>query len=68
MLESELRAAFGSAEKLIQKMEVRAIFKGITYEMLNDPKFIRAIHKVLPTLQITHDEFEAARVVQAKLF
>lgn len=68
MLESELREAFGTAEKLIQKMEVRVIFKGITYEMLNDPKFITAIRKALPTLQITHDEFEAARVVQAKLF
>lgn len=49
-------------------MEVQVIFKAITYEMLNDPKFIQAIHKAIPTLQITHDEFEAARVVQATLF
>ena len=68
MLDSDLRKSFGSAEKLIQKMEVQVIFKGITYEMLNDPKFIEAIHKAIPTLQITHDEFEAARVVQASLF
>jgi hypothetical protein len=68
MLDSDLRKSFGSAEKLIQKMEVQVIFKAITYEMLNDPKFIQAIHKAIPTLQITHDEFEAARVVQATLF
>jgi len=68
MLDSDLKKSFGSAEKLIQKMEVQVIFKAITYEMLNDPKFVQAIHKAIPTLQITHDEFEAARVVQATLF
>lgn len=68
MLQRDLRNAFGSAEKLIKKMEVSVLFKGVTFEMLKDPKFITIIHKAVPTLQITHDEFDAARAVQAKLF
>jgi hypothetical protein len=68
MLTSELRASFGAAETLIEKMEVRVLFKGITYEMLNDPEFIEAVHKAIPTIRGTHDEFEAARAVQDTLF
>ncbi len=68
MLEYELRKAFGSAEKLVQAMEVRINFKGVTYEMLKDPKFIMAIHKALPALKTTYDEFEAAPATQESLF
>ena len=40
MLDNELDRAFGSAEQLLRGMEVQVLFKGVTYEMLNDPKFV----------------------------
>jgi hypothetical protein len=68
MLGYDLRESFGTADALIQKMEIRCLFKGITYEMLKDPKFVVVVHKAIPTIRVTHDEFEAARAVQDPLF
>jgi hypothetical protein len=41
MLRSELTNAFGNSNDVFQGMEVRLIFKGVTYESLSDPKFIQ---------------------------
>lgn len=38
-LDEELRSSFGTAEKLIGKMEVRLLYKAVTYESLTDSKF-----------------------------
>lgn len=65
MLEQELKRAFGTADRLIKKMEVKLLFKGVTYEMLTDPKFLDACAKAGFDLEKLHDEFDAAKAVAA---
>ena len=60
-LEDELRTAFGTADQLVREMKVRCIFKGVTYELLNDPDFIDAATRAIPELEQFHQEFEAAK-------
>jgi hypothetical protein len=59
-LKDDLRAAFGTADRLIGEMSVRCMFKGVTYELLNDPKFVAAANGAVPELQSLHHEFHAA--------
>jgi len=42
-------------------MSVTAIFKGVTYESLNDAEFMRVASRQIPLLETLHDEFEAAK-------
>jgi hypothetical protein len=42
-------------------MSVKAIFKGITYELLSDPEFVSTAGKELRLLGVLHDEFDAAK-------
>jgi hypothetical protein len=48
VLRSELSRAFGSTENLLSEMKVNLVFKGVTYESLNDPEFISAMEKAVP--------------------
>jgi hypothetical protein len=59
-LEHVLREAFGTADQLIRGMSVRCTFKGVTYELLNEPDFIEAATRAIPELERFHQEFEAA--------
>lgn len=61
MLRSELTEAFGRADDVFHDMRVRAIFKGVTYESLSDPEFMRIAGKKIPSLDKLHDEFDAAK-------
>jgi hypothetical protein len=61
MLEAELKKAFGTARDLISKMNVKVVFKGITYELLSDPNFLEVAHKALPSFKALHNEFWVAR-------
>lgn len=61
MLQSELTDAFGHSDDVFQDMSVRAIFKGVTYEFLSDPEFMRIARDAIPLLDTLHDEFDAAR-------
>jgi hypothetical protein len=61
MLRAELARTFGKAEDILQSMEVKAIFKGVTYESLNDPEFIRVASEQIPSLDLLHDEYDAAK-------
>jgi hypothetical protein len=45
-------------------MNVKAIFKGITYELLSDPEFMRIAGKELRLPGALHDEFDAAKADQ----
>jgi hypothetical protein len=54
-------AAFGSAEKLFREMEVKLVFKGVTYESLNDPDFVNVAREKIPSLELLHEEYDAAR-------
>jgi len=60
-LDDDLRHAFGSAEKLIRNMEVRLVFKGVTYESLTNEAFLTAARAGIPNLQKMYEEFDAAR-------
>ena len=66
MLRAELAKTFGKAEDVLQDMDVKAIFKGVTYESLNDPEFIRIASEEIPSLDLLHDEYDAAKADQNK--
>jgi hypothetical protein len=61
MLRSELTEAFGRSDDLFQEMKVKAIFKGVTYESLSDPEFMRMASERIPFLDELHEEFDAAK-------
>jgi hypothetical protein len=61
MLRRELTDAFGYSDDVFQGMTVRAIFKGVTYESLNDPEFMRIASEKIPLLESLHYEFDAAK-------
>jgi hypothetical protein len=61
MLRLELRDAFGKSDDVFEDMKVKAIFKGITYELLSDPEFMRIACKEFRSRGALHDEFDAVR-------
>ena len=61
LLRSELSDAFGSSEKLFRDMEVKLVFKGVTYESLNDSEFVRVAREKIRSLDLLHEEYDAAR-------
>ena len=61
LLDRELTDAFGSVDDLIAKMNVKAVFKGVTYESLSDPEFQRIAQKAIPSFQELHIEYDAAK-------
>lgn len=63
-LKHDLRAAFGTAEQLTRDMKVRCMFKGVTYELLNDSEFIKAATQAIPELEGFHLEFDAAEAAR----
>jgi hypothetical protein len=66
MLRSELTAAFGNSDGVFEDMSVKAIFKGVTYELLSDPDFMRVASKAIPLLDDLHEEFEAAKAAKSR--
>jgi len=62
LLSEELANAFGQPEDHFQKMSCSVIFKGITYELLNDPKFLAIARKHIRGNVRLHDEYDAAKV------
>jgi hypothetical protein len=61
LLRGELGDAFGSSEKLFREMEVKLVFKGVTYESLSDPEFVRVAREKIRSLDFLHEEYDAAR-------
>lgn len=66
LLDRELSEAFGTVEDLLGGISLEVKFKGVTYEMLLDPKFKEAVLKRLPDIDNTLDEHEALRVRQER--
>lgn len=62
-LDDDLRRAFGTAEQLVKHMEVKLVFKGVTFELLTEPTFRSAAQKALPELSQLYEEFDAAKSV-----
>lgn len=67
MLDDELRRAFGTAERLVGKMEVKVHYKGVTYESLKDPAFVTVAKKAFPSLEKLLDEYKAARATEQQM-
>lgn len=63
VLDCELSDHFGTAEMNLKKINVSLIFKGVTYETLNNPKFILTVKKRMPILNL-YEEYEAAKEAQ----
>ena len=51
----------------LAKSDPDGLFKGVTYESLNDPEFMRIAGKKIPSLEVFHEEYEAARSQQGLL-
>ena len=60
-LDAELATAFGSANDVTDAMKIRVIFKGVTYESLNDPNFVDIAAKAIPSLRFLHEEYDATK-------
>lgn len=67
LLDTEVENGFGSADDLFDEMRVKLMFKGVTYESLNDPKFIETATRAIPSLKFLHEEYVAARASQEQL-
>ena len=67
VLDCELSDHFGSTERNLKKIDVSLIFKGVTYETLNNPEFVKTVKKRMPILKL-YEEFEAAKEAQQSLF
>ncbi|HZP33638.1 MAG TPA: hypothetical protein VFB23_09790 [Candidatus Acidoferrales bacterium] len=61
LLDTELKSAFGSVADIFQEMKVNVAYKGVTYELLMDPDFIKKAQAKMPGLKVLHEEFDAAQ-------
>ena len=57
LLNSEIEKAFEDAKKVVSKMNVTAIPKGITYDLLHKKEFLAAVGKMVPAMKSLHTEF-----------
>jgi hypothetical protein len=60
LLDAELKSAFGSVADIFQEMKVNVAYKGVTYELLKDPDFIKTAKVKMPGLKVLFEEFLAA--------
>lgn len=60
-LDAELATAFGNANDVTDAMKIRVVFKGVTYESLNDPNFVDIAAKAIPSLRFLHEEYDATK-------
>lgn len=67
ILDCELAEQFGSAEENLKQIDISLIFKGVTYETLNNPEFVKIVKKKMPILKL-YEEYDAAKESRQKLF
>ena len=62
-LKSELAKVFPKSQNLVKRMELRALFKDVTFETLNHDNFINLVKKAFPLVdwERPHKEFMAAK-------
>jgi hypothetical protein len=61
LLQAELARAFGEPADHFKAMTCSVIFKGITYELLNDEDFIKMAKKKIKSDIKLYDEFDAVK-------
>lgn len=62
LLRQELIDLTGTATEMLRDAAVELRFKGVTYDTLNDPKFIETVTKAMPDMMALHSEAIAAPV------
>jgi hypothetical protein len=55
-----LSEAFSKAKSLVRP-KVRLVFKGVTYELLTNDRFLEVAKKAFPGVDVFHEEFDASR-------
>jgi hypothetical protein len=60
-LNMEIKNAFGNVNKLVKPMKVEVVFKGVTYESLQNQEFIEAAKKAFPNKDVFHEEYDTAK-------
>ena len=65
-LKRELHAAFGNAKGIVEQMRLHCVFKGVTYELLKDKRFVEAATRAVPELGALYEEFQAAEATSAR--
>lgn len=60
-LEDELKRAYGTAERYLDDIEVRLVYKNVTVEMLKDADFRASAEKAKLDLDEICEEYDAAR-------
>jgi len=63
IVEHELHRLFGSASDLIDAIQLRVVYKAVTYESLVDPKFVALVRDRVPALERLHEETTVARAI-----
>ncbi len=61
LLDDDLKRAFRSAEALAKEVKIKLVFKGVTYESLQDDNFVELARKKLPALDELYFEYDAAK-------
>ena len=61
LLTAELSNAFKTASEIVGDISLKVVFRGVTFESLNDPAFMRVARKAIPHLEVLHEEYDAAR-------
>ncbi len=59
-LEDDIAHAFGTANALVEDMQVKVVFKDVAYESLVDSSFLDIARKAMPEVEFLHDEYDAA--------
>jgi len=60
-LEDDLKRAYGTAERYLDNIEVRLVYKNVTVEMLKDAAFRASATKAKLNLDEIYEEYDAAR-------
>jgi len=63
-LKRDIKKSFGNAQNLIQDMIVKVLFKDLTYESLNDAKFLKVAREAIPGNDVFHEEYDAAKAAE----
>jgi|GEM_PF-898058 len=62
-LENELSDAYGNPSEILDKVKLNVIFKGVTYQTLQDPEFAEHAKELLQ-MESIYEEYEAAPIRQ----
>ncbi len=60
-LEAEISNAFGKSEIYVNDMKAEAVFKNVSYESLQDAKFMASAKKAFPYVDLFHEEYDALK-------